>query len=62
MFLFVFQNRFFSKFSNCKLVVFLEDKFSEHDHSGDNLQCHKNKVEESLIEFLESTKKLYRVS
>ncbi|VDP42254.1 unnamed protein product [Schistosoma mattheei] len=50
------------KFSNCKLVVLLEDKFSEHDHSGDNLQCHKNKVEESLIEFLESTKKLYRVS
>ncbi|CAH8527305.1 unnamed protein product [Schistosoma haematobium] len=49
------------KFSNCKLVVLLEDKFSEHDHSGDNLQCHKNKVEESLIEFLESTKKLYRI-
>ncbi|CAI2727284.1 unnamed protein product [Schistosoma spindalis] len=50
------------KFSNCKLIVLLEDKFSEHDHSGDNSHCYKHKVEESLMGFLESTKKLYRVS
>ncbi|CAI2727282.1 unnamed protein product [Schistosoma spindalis] len=49
------------KFSNCKLIVLLEDKFSEHDHSGDNSHCYKHKVEESLMGFLESTKKLYRI-
>uniref|UniRef100_A0A5K4F5F9 Adenylate kinase isoenzyme 5 homolog n=1 Tax=Schistosoma mansoni TaxID=6183 RepID=A0A5K4F5F9_SCHMA len=50
------------KFSNCKLIILLEDKFSDHDHSGDNSQCHKNEIEESLIEFLESTKKICRIS
>ncbi|KAK4469828.1 hypothetical protein MN116_007340 [Schistosoma mekongi] len=47
------------KFSKCKLIILLQDKLN--NESEDNLQCHKNDIENDLLEFLESTEKLCRI-
>ncbi|CAH8491070.1 unnamed protein product [Schistosoma turkestanicum] len=49
------------KFSNCKLIILLEEKITETNHSEDISDSYTNNIDKDLIEFLESSKKLYRV-